>query len=216
LGFSASGGPTCLPAFLVLAAKPNKMAEDRSIPAKNKEVVVTEKNVLADLQFFSEVAPDTLEMIAQLGELFELEPEEVLFHSNEPAEHFYALLKGEIDLSIVFTDRVLKTDIEYEESIQASLVEEEKWIIVDTVYPGQVFGWASLVGPGRRTVTAQCTADSSVIAIPAVEFKKMLEADHSLGYRVMTKLSNIISNRLKNRSDKLIEAWVEAFDTDKI
>jgi len=44
----------------------------------------------------------------------------------------------------------------------------------------------------------------------------MLADDHSLGYMIMTKLSNIISNRLKVRTDKLIETWVEAFDTDKI
>ena len=177
---------------------------------------MTEKNLLAGFKFFSDVAPDALEMIAHKGEVLELEPEEVVFHFKEPAEHFYGLLKGEVDLSIVFTDRVLKTNIEYEESIQASLVDEEKWIVVDTVYPGQVFGWASLVGPGSRTVTAQCTAASRVIAIPAVDLKKMLEADHSLGYMIMTNLSNIISNRLKNRTDKLIETWVEAFDANKI
>jgi toluene monooxygenase system ferredoxin subunit len=177
---------------------------------------VTEKNLLAGFKFFSDVAPDVLELIAQKGEVLVMEPEDVVFHYKEPAEHFYGLLEGEIDLSIVFTDRVLKTDIEYEESIQASLVEEEKWIVVDTVHPGQVFGWASLVGPGRRTVTAQCTEASRIIAIPAAELKKMLEDDHSLGYVLMTKLSNIISNRLKNRTDKLIETWVEAFDADKI
>ena len=175
-----------------------------------------EKNLLAGFKFFSDVAPDALEMIARIGEVLELEPEEVVFHFEEPAEHFYGLLKGEIDLSIVFTDKVLKTDIEYEESIQASLVDEEKWLVVDTVYPGQVFGWASLVGPGRRTVTAQCTEASRVIAIAAVDLKTMLEEDHSLGYLIMTKLSNIISNRLQNRTDKLVETWVEAFDVKKI
>jgi len=177
---------------------------------------VTEKNLLAGFKFFSDVPPDALEMIAQKGEMLELESGEAVFHFKEPAEHFYGLLKGEVDLSIAFTDKVLKTDIEYEESVQASLVDEEKWIIVDTVYPGQVFGWASLVGPGRRTVTAQCTEASRVIAIPAVELKTMLEGDHSLGYMIMTKLSNLISNRLKDRTDKLIETWVEAFDADKI
>ena len=177
---------------------------------------MTEKNILAGFDFFSDVAPEALEIIAQKGEVLELEPEEVVFHYKEPAGHFYGLLKGEVDLSVVFIDRVLKTDIEYEESIQASLVDEEKWIVVDTVSPGQVFGWASLVGPGLRTVTAQCTEASRVIAIPAAELKMMLEEDPSLGYTIMTRLSHIISNRLKNRTDKLIETWVEAFDVNKI
>jgi hypothetical protein len=73
-----------------------------------------------------------------------------------------------------------------------------------------------MVGPGRRTVTAQCTEASRVIAIPAVELQTMMDEDHSLGYLIMMNLSNIISTRLKHRTDKLIETWVEAFDADKI
>ena len=69
--------------------------------------------------------------------------------------------------------------------------------------------------PTRPTRTNDTEA-SRVIAIPAVEVKTMMEEDHSLGYVIMTKLSNIISKRLKNRTDKLIETWVEAFDADKI
>jgi len=33
---------------------------------------------------------------------------------------------------------------------------------------------------------------------------------------VMKKLGDIIAKRLKNRTDKLIETWVEAFDGDAI
>lgn len=177
---------------------------------------MTEKNLLTQFKFFSNVTPESLQMISQKAEVLEMEAGDVVFHFNEPAEHLYGLLEGEVDLSLVFTDRVLKTDIEYEEVIQASIVDEEKWIVVDTVYPGHVFGWASLVGPGRRTVTAQCTEASRVICMQASDLKTMFEKDHSLGYTIMTKLCHIISNRLKIRTDKLIETWGEAFDVNKI
>ncbi len=177
---------------------------------------MTEKNLLSGFTFFSDVKPESLEMIVQKGEVLEFKPEDVVFHFDEPAEHLYGLLEGEVDLSLVFTDKVLKTEIEYEEAIQARMVDEEKSIVVDTVLAGQVFGWASLVGPERRTVTAQCTEHSRVIALPAAELKTMFEKDVSLGYAIMKRLSTIISKRLKNRTDKLIETWVEAFDTDKI
>ena len=177
---------------------------------------MTEKNLLTEFKFFSNVTPESLEMISEKAEVLEMEAGDVIFHFNEPAEHLYGLLKGEVELSLVFTDRVLKTEIEYEEVIQASIVDEDKLIVVDTVYPGQVFGWASLVGPGLRTVTAQCTEASRVICIPAADLKAMFEKDNSLGYAIMTKLCHIISNRLKNRTDKLIETWVEAFDVNKI
>ena len=177
---------------------------------------MTKESILAKFKFFSSLKPEILEIISQKGELITYEAGAFVFHYDEPAEHFYGLLEGEVDLSVVFKDKILKTEIEYEEAIQASFVDEEKSIVVDTVFEGQVFGWASLVGPGRRTVTACCTEPSRMIVIPASDLKKMFEEDHSLGYNIMGKLCNIISGRLKNRTDKLIETWVEAFDTDKI
>ena len=101
------------------------------------------ENILAGFKFFSEVAPETLEKIAQKTELLEFAPDDVIFKYDEPAEHLYGLLEGEVDLSLVFTDKVLKTEIEYEESIQASMVDEVKSIVIDTVSPHRLYwpGW---------------------------------------------------------------------------
>jgi CRP-like cAMP-binding protein len=177
---------------------------------------MTAKNPLSEFKFFSEVNPDTVDAIARKGEIVEYKAADVIFRFDEPATYLYAVLEGEVDLSVVFKDKVLKTEIEYEEAIQASMVEKEKSIVVDSVFPGQVFGWASLVGAGRRTVTARCAQASRVFVLPAVELKTMFEADKALGYVIMKKLSDIISKRLQKRTEKLIETWVEAFDVDKI
>jgi CRP-like cAMP-binding protein len=175
-----------------------------------------EKNLLKGFSFFSDVDLDTLEAIAIRGEILEFKTKDVIFRVDEPATHLYGLLEGEIDLVLVFKDKVLKTDIEYEEAIQATMVDEEKEIIVDTVKAGQVFGWASIVGPSKRTVNAECSQNSRVIAIPADELKAMFDKDHTLGYIIMKRLSAIVARRLRNRTDKLIETWGEAFDIGSI
>ena len=177
---------------------------------------MTEKNILAGFKFFSEVPPEKLEKIARLGEVLAFKADEVIFRYDEPALHLYGVLEGEVGLSVVFKDKVLKTEIEYEEAIQARMVEEEKSIMVDSVKPGQVFGWASLVGPGRRTVTAHCMQETRVVALPAAELRALLEEDNAVGYAIMKKMSDIISKRLKKRTEKLIETWVEAFDVNEI
>jgi len=174
------------------------------------------KNLLAGFKFFSEVVPESLEMIAQKCEVLEFGTGDVIFQFDEPANRLYGLLEGEVDLSIVFKDKVLKTEIQYEESIKASIIDKEKSIVIDTVLPGQIFGWASLVGPARRTVTARCTEDCRVVAVAATDLQAMFAKDHYLGYVIMKKLGDIIARRLKNRTDKLIETWVEAFDGDAI
>ena len=175
-----------------------------------------EKKILSGFSFFSDVDSDTLEAIATKGEIQEFSAGDVIFQYEEPSTHLYGLLEGEVDLVLVFKDKVLKTDIEYEEAIQATMVDEEKEIIVDTVAPGQVFGWSSVVGSGKRTVTAEYSEASRIIAIPADELKTMFDKDHTLGYIVMKRLSEIIAKRLRNRTDKLIEAWGEAFDIGSI
>jgi CRP-like cAMP-binding protein len=177
---------------------------------------MSEKNLLTGFSFFSDVDSDTLEAISKKGQILEFDAEDEIFHYKAPSTHFYGLLEGEVDLILVFKDKVLKTDIEYEEAIQATMVDEEKEIIVDTVAPGQVFGWSSLVGPGKRTVSAKCSAASRVISIPADELKAMFDKDHTLGYIVMRRLSDIIAKRLRNRTDKLIETWGEVFDIGSI
>jgi CRP-like cAMP-binding protein len=174
------------------------------------------KDLLARFSFFSDIDQNILEDITKECEVLEFKPEDIIFRVDEPASHFYGLLEGEVELSLVFKDRVLKTDIEYEEAIQASMVDEEKQIVVDIVRAGQVFGWASLAGIGRRTVTAQCSEASRVVSIPADELQAMFDKNHSLGYTFMKRLSDIIAKRLQNRTDKLIETWGEAFDIDEI
>lgn len=174
------------------------------------------ENLLSGFPFFSDVHPDMLETIANTAEIFEFKAEAFVFRVDEPATHFYGLVDGKIDLILVFKDKVLKTDIEYEEAIQATMVDEEKEIIVDTVAAGQVFGWAAIIGPSRRTVNAQCSQNSRVIAIPADALKALFEKHHTLGYTLMKRLSDIVAKRLRNRTDKLIEAWGEAFDIGSI
>jgi hypothetical protein len=44
----------------------------------------------------------------------------------------------------------------------------------------------------------------------------MFEQNPALGYVFMEKLAEIISQRLQKRTDKLIEAWGEAFEIDRV
>lgn len=174
------------------------------------------KKILQGFKFFSDLTPEALDKLASKSEELEFDTDDIVFRFEAPAEHFYGLIEGEVELTLVFTDRVLKTEIEYERAVHARMVDQERQIVVDTVYPAQVFGWASIIGSGSRTVTARCTERCRVFAIPAAELMAMFDADNTMGYLLMRRMADIISKRLKNRTEKLIEAWVEAFDVGEI
>ena len=177
---------------------------------------MSDKNLLQGFKFFSDLTPEALDKVASQSKELEFNTDDVVFRFEAPAEHFYGLIDGEIELTLVFTDRVLKTEIEYEQAVHARMVDRERQIVVDYVHPGQVFGWASIIGSGQRTVTARCTEPSRVFAIPAADMIAMFDADHTMGYLLMRRMADIISKRLKNRTEKLIETWVEAFDVGEI
>jgi len=177
---------------------------------------MTGENILCEFSFFAEVPADVLDRMANAADILELKTGDVVFRQGESAKHFYGLVEGQVELSLVFKDKVLQTEIEYEESIQARMVDKEKQIVVDAVAPRQVFGWAALVAPEKRTVTARCAADCRIAALPAAEMKAILDSNPVTGYQLLEKLCRIISQRLKNRTEKLIETWVEAFDVGEI
>ena len=177
---------------------------------------MSDKNILQGFKFFSELTPEALDKLASKSAQLKFDSDDIVFRFDEPAEYFYGLIEGEVELTLVFTDKVLKTEIEYEQAVHARMVDQERQIVVDTVYPAQVFGWASIIGRGKRTVTARCTEPSRAFAIPAAEMMAMFDDDHTMGYLLMRRMADIISKRLKNRTEKLIETWVEAFDVGEI
>lgn len=176
-----------------------------------------DKRLLSDFKIFSDVAQEKLEAIARKCEVHVLAPDEEIFLQNQPARHIYGLLKGVVELFIIFTEKVLIKEVDYEESIVVKHEERERPIVVDTIEPGEVFGWSSMVFPQAEwTATARCIKPSEYFSIPADDLRAIFKNDPGLGYLFMERLNGIISHRLHNRTEKLIEGWGEAFESHRI
>ncbi len=172
---------------------------------------MVDKEVISKFDFFSGVSEDNLREIADQCTIREYKEDEVIFNSGDPADTLYGVAEGSVELSIVFRDRILKADIQYEEAKQAHYEEVETPITVDRIEAGEVFGWSSLAAPEARTATARCLEPVRVFALSAADLKARFQKDPALGYAIMEKLSNIIARRLQKRTEKLVDAWGEAF-----
>jgi len=171
-----------------------------------------DKNLLSKFIFFSGIAGDKLAAIARRGDLLDFKAGDTIFQIGDSSDNLYGVVSGEVELNLVYKDKVLQADITYEEQNQSRIEILEKPIQVAVVDPGKIFGWSALTSSRRRTITAKCLENSQVLSLPGDELKALFEKDTELGYILMSRLSDIISNRLQERTDKLIEAWVEAFD----
>jgi len=175
-----------------------------------------EKELFKGFSFFSDIPQEHLLEIAQWGKVLEFDLNEIIFHDGENAFDLYGVVDGEVELSLVVTDKLLKTDIQYEESIRTHIETIEKDIIVDSIEPGEIFGWSALIKPRLFTTTAKCSKSARIISLPADKFKAAFDKNPQVGLVFMERLAEIISQRLKNRTDKLIEGWSQAFDVNRI
>ncbi len=174
------------------------------------------QGMLSEFAIFSDISQDKLAEIEKHCEIRKFNQNDIIFDFGGSATNLYGVLDGEVELILVFKEIIHKTDIEYEESIQTRSEVLEKPIVIDTLGPGEIFGWSSMVSPGKWTATARCSTLANLLSLPGAGFKAMLDKDPELGYSVMGKLCEIISQRLNNRTEKLIESWGEAFEVGKI
>ena len=173
-------------------------------------------NVIAEFTFFSGISQEKLEPIISQLNLLEFQTNEIIFHQGDIAQNLYGVLDGEVELSIIVTDKIYKAEVEHEEAVRNRLEIIEKPIVVDTVASGEVFGWSSLVSPGRWTATSQCSRACKIFFISAADLNDMFKKDPELGYGLMSILNEIIASRLQKRTDILVETWIEAFDIDRV
>ena len=78
-----------------------------------------DNNLLSKFNFFSDISDDRLSAIAQQGELLDFKAGDIIFRVGESSENLYGVVKGEIELSLIYEDKILKADIKYEEENQS-------------------------------------------------------------------------------------------------
>ncbi|MCJ7625853.1 MAG: cyclic nucleotide-binding domain-containing protein [Anaerolineaceae bacterium] len=135
--------------------------------------------ILSKFDLFADIAKDQLEEIAKLAEEISFEKGVTIFNEGQKAEELFFLLEGEIALQIQLTSRPVK--------ITTLIVNQSN----------QNFGWSSVVPPYFFTASAVCNENSRVVAVNGKEFMKILENEPVMGFQVMRRITQIISNRLR-------------------
>jgi len=181
-----------------------------------QEGIMIETDILKQFHIFSDTPPEDLTAIAPIGEVLEFEASQTVFKEGDRAADLYGVGDGEIELGITVQDKILKTDIQYEEALQTSIETIENVIVVESIDPGEIFGWSAFINPRMFTSTAKCSQPARILSLPADELKSILTQKPQIGFVFMERLSEVISRRLRNRTEKLVESWSQAFDVNRI
>jgi CRP-like cAMP-binding protein len=175
-----------------------------------------EKELLKGFPIFYDIPQEHLSEISQVGKFSNFDLSQTIFQDGENAFNLFGVVDGEVELSITVRDKILKANIKYEEYVQTHFETIENDIIVDSIEPGEVFGWSALINPRLYTTTAKCSKPSIIMSLPADKLQAIFNKNSQLGYLFMVRVSEIISRRLRNRTNRLIEGWSQAFDVNRI
>jgi len=133
--------------------------------------------IVAATGFFAELTAAQRERVAALGRIETYRQDGQIYDIGDAATDFYVLVDGMVRFSIGLGSRRAAAG--------------------QVLRRGEVFGWAALVEQApKRIASASCISPCSVLAINGDQLLLLMEADHSLGYRLMKQLNALITGNL--------------------
>lgn len=133
--------------------------------------------ILSQTDFFHELTPSQIDRVAAVSKMQQFEDGHQVYRIGEPAKAIYVLVDGTVRMAVGFGGRNATTG--------------------DIVRSGEVFGWAALTPAcNQRISTATCLSPCDILSVDGVGLMKLMERDHTLGYRLMTQLTRLITGTL--------------------
>ena len=144
--------------------------------------------MLSQIDLFEGLPQNQLEAIAKISEETTRQRGELIFQEATKAEYLYVLLEGKVAIRLQISSKP--------QSITVSVINQTN----------ESFGWSGMVAPYHYTASALCESDCRLLAIDGQKLIQVLKQDPRSGFIVMERISEIISNRLRNSRMVLLKS----------
>jgi CRP-like cAMP-binding protein len=135
-------------------------------------------------RLLSELDPEQLRKLLPLCQDQQYEPGQIIFHAGENSAFLHLIVSGEVVLEEDMGDTVLS---------------------VYNLCPGDAMGWSSLTREARTHFQARAVSHVSTLAFPGGEIRAACDRDPVLGYALMKRLLELVTERLDATRMKLAE-----------
>lgn len=169
------------------------------------------KDLLSKFDFFSDIPQDKIEEIEQQCDILEFKVNDFIFRINKSAECLFGVISGQVELFITFMDKGIYKTQKGDKSLDAPQFKIlQTPIIVDTIRPGEIFGWSSMLNHQNWTANAKCIVPTRIFSLPAPFLKDILQKDAVVGFNIMERLCDLVLRRLQARTDSMFESKINA------
>ncbi len=143
--------------------------------------------LVAESPIFAGLSPENLELIAGCAVNTGFKAGEYLFRENDPADSFYLVRHGRVTLEMFVPGRGSVT--------------------IDTVEEGDVVGWSWLFPPYRWHFDARALDLVRAVAFDGACLRGKCAEDHSLGYELMKRFGQVMTERLQATRIRLLDVY---------
>ena len=109
---------------------------------------------------------------------------QLIFREGEPANRFYLIETGKVNLE--------------------SGGEEGNSVVIDTIGAGDLLGWSWMFQPYAWHFTARAVEATTAIFFYGTILREYCEADHSLGYELLKRMSLVMYQRMQAARTKML------------
>lgn len=133
-------------------------------------------DLLAGHPFFDGLDDVAVNLVAGCATNVHFRPGEFLFHQDGPADQFYVLRRGRVQLEVSHPGR--------------------GQLILETFQRESVLGWSWLIPPYRWEADARATEHTDAIAFDGLCLRGKCDDDPALGYELLKRAAAVMNSRL--------------------
>jgi CRP-like cAMP-binding protein len=141
--------------------------------------------VLAEHPFLKGMNPRHLRLLGDFAMEVNFQPGQLIFREGEPANRFYLIRHGKVELESYVTDCGI--------------------VPIQTVGAGEVLGWSWLFPPYYWHFDARAAEPTKAIFFYGTPLREECETDHDLGYELLKRTSEVAIKRLQAMRKKFLD-----------
>jgi len=135
---------------------------------------------------FKDLTERELELLCGIAKEVIYEAGIRIFEEKSLARTLYLLLEGKVEIRLRCSDA--------------------GYVVVDSVLPGDIFGWSAITDPHTFTASAWSVEKTRLIAFDADAILDIFEKNNHIGYRVVKTLASVIGRRVRALEAKIASA----------
>lgn len=150
---------------------------------------LTDKNraTLPQVDFFKELSPRLIDVL--LKDAFEInfQSGQFIFHRDEPADHFYIVLRGRVAVGIY--------------------PEKQGPKKIQTIGEGELLGWSWIIPPHRWRFDAMAQVPTRLLVLEGKRVRVECEKDRELGHEILKRVTYALAGRLEGARLQLLDLY---------